>query len=177
MNETRYKEEIKERQTKLYIKENRFSLLTSRFNEKTWNENQKYRLKKEIGCIYCSPCPIANEIPLDSIMFILEMNNDKNRIEGIGMVRNKPYVNKYKVYEDGNYNRYVFTGKNYISREKMSNEEETIMKAFDILCFTGNRHMKRGQGLKKFPSRMLFNVRKKIDLVEFIKNMFKERIK
>ena len=35
MNETRYKEEIKERQTKLYIKENRFSLLTSRFNEKT----------------------------------------------------------------------------------------------------------------------------------------------
>ena len=70
----------------LYIKENRFSLLTSRFNEKTWNENQKYRLKKEIGCIYCSPCPIANEIPLDSIMFILEMNNDKNRIEGINLV-------------------------------------------------------------------------------------------
>ena len=104
------------------------------------------------------------------------MNNDKNKIEGIDM-RNKPYVNKYKVYEDGNYNRYVFTGKNYISREEMSKEEEAIMKAFDILCFTGNKHMKRGQGLKKFPSRMLFNIRKKIDLVEFIKNMFKERIK
>ena len=59
----------------------------------------------------------------------------------------------------------------------MNIEEETIMKVFDILCFKGNRHMKRGQGLKMFPSRMLFNVRKKIDLVEFIRNMFKKRIK
>ncbi len=177
MGENSYKEEIRERQTKLYVKENRYSLLTSRFNEKTWSENQKYRKNKNIGCIYCSPCPIANQIPFDSIMFILEMNNDKNKIEGIGMVRNKAYVNKYKVYEDGNYNRYVFTGKNYISREVMTIEEETIMKVFDILCFKGNRHMKRGQGLKMFPSRMLFNVRKKIDLVEFIRNMFKRRIK
>jgi hypothetical protein len=109
-------------------------------------------------------------------MFILEMNNDKNMIEGIGMVRNKAYVNKYNVYEDGNYNRYVFVGNNFIDRKMMNEKEELVMKAFDILCFKGNNHMKRGQGLKQFPTRLLFNASKKIDLVDFVKDMFKRRM-
>ena len=66
------------------------------------------------------------------------MNNDSNQIMGIGMVRNRPYVNKYKVYENGNFNRYVFTGKERIDRTEMTDAEEEIMQAFDILCFTGH---------------------------------------
>jgi phage gp16-like protein len=104
------------------------------------------------------------------------MNNDTNKIMGIGMVRNHPILNKFFVYENGNYNRYVYIGKNRISREDMSGEEEQIMQAFDILCFKGNRHMKRGQGLKSFPVDMLYRVSKKIDLVNFIGNMFKIRL-
>jgi hypothetical protein len=95
------------------------------------------------------------------------------------MVKNKPKINKYNVYENGNYNRYNFVGNYRIDREVMTEEEEIIMKVFDILCFKGNRHMKRGQGLTMFPVDMLYNMlyksNEKKDLVGFIRNMFKER--
>ena len=82
-----------------YKRQQRNHLLTSRFNDETWSENEAYRKKNNNrGCIYCAPDPISNEIPSETIMFILEMNNDRNQIMGIGMVRNRPYVNKYKVY-------------------------------------------------------------------------------
>jgi hypothetical protein len=104
------------------------------------------------------------------------MNNDTNKIMGIGMIRNHPVLNKFFVYDNGNYNRYVYIGKNRISRTDMSEEEEKVMQIFDILCFQGNRHMKRGQGLKSFPVDMLYRCSKKLDLVKFIGNMFKIRL-
>ena len=104
------------------------------------------------------------------------MNNDTNQIIGVGMVRNHPIVNKYTVYSNGNYNRYVFVGKTRIDRSEMDEEEERIMKVFDILCFTGNKHMKRGQGFRLFPIEMLYRCSKKLDLVQFICEMFKRRI-
>jgi hypothetical protein len=150
--------------------------MTSRFNNNTWEENTYFREKQsKIGCIYCSPNPVSMNIPHESILFILEMNNDKNHISGVGMVMNKPKINKYSVYENGNYNRYSFIGNYRIDRTEMTEEENTIMRVFDILCFTGNRHMKRGQGLTMFPVEMLYKCHKKLDLVEFIRNMFKSR--
>jgi hypothetical protein len=160
-----------------YKKQFRNFLLTSRFNDETWYENNAYRQKhKNFGCVYCSPELISRQIPQDAIMFILEMNNDTNEIMGIGMVKNRPIVSKYKVYSHGNYNRYVFVGKHRISRDEMDEQELLVMKVFDILCFTGNRHMKRGQGLKSFPVDMLYRCSKKFDLVQFIVEMFKKRI-
>ena len=53
------------------------------------------------------------------------------------------------VYQNSNYNRYVYV-KHRIDRCEMTKEENTIMQALDILCFTGNTHMKRGQGLDNF---------------------------
>jgi len=152
-------------------------LLTSRFNNNTWLENEQYRkTHPKLGCIYCSPDPVCQAIPQESIMFILEMNNDTNKIMGIGLVKNHAYINQYTVYDEGNYNRYVYIGKTRIDREEMSEQEEQIMKVFDILCFTGNRHMKRGQGLKSFPIDMLYRCSKRIDLVKFISEMFKTRL-
>jgi hypothetical protein len=58
----------------------------------------------------------------------------------------------------------------------MSEEEERIMKVFDILCFTGNKHMKRGQGLKAFPIDVLYKCKNTLDLVGFIAQMFKTRM-
>ena len=104
------------------------------------------------------------------------MNNETNSILGIGMVRNHPIFNKFHVYENGNYNRYVYAGKTRIDRNEMTAEEDLIMQVFDILCFRGNRHMKRGQGLKSFPPDMLYRCSKKLDLVKFINNMFKTRL-
>lgn len=164
-------------QLKDYKKQIRNFLLTSRFNNNTWNENEQYRnTNAAIGCIYCSPDQISCQIPIESILFILEMNNDTNSIMGIGMVRNHAIVNKHQVYSNGNYNRYVYVGKNRIDREDMTDDEETIMQVFDILCFKGNRHMKRGQGLKSFPVDMLYRCSKRLDLIQFVSEMFKSRL-
>ena len=160
-----------------YKKELNQFLLTTRFNNETWEENNKFRsINKKIGCIYCSPEPIIKNIPIDSVIFILEMNNETNKIMGLGMIRNHPYVNKYQVYTNRNYNRYVYIGKNRIDRLEMSEKEEEIMKFFDIICFTGNKHMKRGQGLKSFPIDILYKCKKELDLVKFISDMFYKRL-
>jgi hypothetical protein len=106
---------------------------------------------------------------------MLEMNNDKNIIMGISMLRNHPFYNKFSIYENNNFNRYIYIGKYHILREEMTEEEKTIMCVFDILCFTGNTHLKRGANLKQFPLAMLYRCRKKMDLVQFIRNMFWKR--
>lgn len=152
-------------------------ILTSRFNLETWEENKMYRKKKNIKCIYCAPDPISLKIPLETELYVLEMNNTENRIMGIGLIKNHPIVSKYRVYNTFNYNRYVYVGKTRIDRSEMDDYEEQIMRAFDILCFTGNKHMKRGQGLKCFPIEMIYKILKCIDLIDFIKTMFKKRIK
>jgi len=162
-----------------YKQQLRRFLLTSRFNNETFQENINFRAKNpNVGCVYCAPDPVSQQIPMDTVLFILEMNNDTNRVIGIGMVRNHPISNSsYKsVYKNGNYNRYVYVGRYRIDRSEMSEQEERIMKVFDILCFTGNRHMKRGQGLKSFPLDMLYRCNKTLDLVNFISEMFKKKI-
>jgi hypothetical protein len=168
-------EQIKRNQLVEYKKQQRYFLLTSRFNNHTKKENEDYRRLHHInGSIYCSPGKISVDIPNDANAFILEMNNDTNKIMAVGWIKNHPLIGKYYVYEENNYNRYVYRGKR-IARDEMTQKEEMIMKVFDILCFTGNRHMKRGQGLTSFPIELLYKYREKLDLVEFIKNMFKKR--
>ena len=153
-------------------------IMTSRFNTRTLEENDMYRrAHPAIKCVYCSPDPISVQIKPDAIMFILEMNNDTDKITGIGLVRNHPTIGRHFVYENGNYNRYVYTGNYRIDRSEMTAEENRIISLFDILCFTGNKHMKRGQGLKAFPTDMLYRMLPILDLVKFISQMFKDRMK
>jgi len=152
-------------------------LMTTRFNDFTWGENDNFRrANRNIGCIYPTPQLNNSKIVPDSILFILEMNNDENRIMGIGMVRNHAIVKKYRVYSDDNYNRYTYIGKARIDRSEMTEKEECIMRVFDVLCFTGTRHMKRLQGIKAFPVDMLYKCSKIMDLLDFIAKMFKERL-
>ena len=155
----------------------RNQLLTSRFTTSTWNENINYRKRyPDVGCVYCSPGPITKIITVDANIFMLEMNNDTNQILGVGLIQNKPTIGKLNVYDRGNYNRYTFIGKMRIDRQDMNEEEVLVMNIFDILCFRGNKHMKRGQGLTSFPTELLYMLSKKIDLLKYIGNMFKRRI-
>lgn len=151
-------------------------IVTSRFNDRTWGENQVFRRQHpKFGCIYCAPTTITSMVPVDTPIFVLEMNNDTNRIMGVGMVKNHPYMNAFAVYENGNYNRYQYVGRTRIDRADMTLDEETIMRVFDILCFTGNKHQKRGHGLKLFPLDMLYRCMKLRDLVGFLRQMFQVR--
>ena len=170
-------ERLRRKQLRNFQKSLRNQLLTSRFTTATWNENELYRKShNNVGCIYCSPDPISKSIMIDSNLFILEMNNDTNKIMGIGLVRNHHVNGKLTVYTKGNYNRYAFIGRNRVCRTEMTEEEDLVMQIFDILCFRGNTHMKRGQGLKRFPTELLYTLSKKLDLIKYIGNMFKSRL-
>jgi len=160
-----------------YCNSIRTPIVTTRFNNESWNENDKYRLNyPNIGCVYATPEMNSDRIGPDCILFVLEMNNEINRIMGVGMVRNHVIIKKHRVYSNENYNRYAYVGKHRIDRNEMNEEEEMIMRVFDILCFKGSRHMKRLQGIKAFPMDMLYRCKGIMDLVEFIRKMFKSRL-
>jgi hypothetical protein len=155
-------------------------IVTTRFNDITYHENAMYRTKNtKTKCIYCAPEPVTTKIPYDSILFVIEMNNDINKVMGIGIVRNHPRVNKYSIYENKSYGRYTYVGTGRIDRCEMENDEEELMELLDLLCFKGNRHMKRGQGLRSFPIGILYELQEEdsIDVHELIGQMFKKRMK
>ena len=151
-------------------------ILTSRFNNNTAQQNREYRERTNTGCVYCSPTQVSQTVPVDAITFVLEMNNETNQIMGIGLIKNHPIVGKYSVYREHNYNRYVFIGKTRIDRSQMNEQEEAIMKALDTLCFKGMSNIKRANGLKQFPVAMQYKMLGIINLVDFISNMFKQRL-
>lgn len=160
-----------------YRNEMKHYLVTTRFNNATWHENTTYRAKHPtLGCVYPTPTENSSQIRPDAIMFVLEMNNETNRIMGIGMVKNHTIIKKHRVYSNENYNRYAYVGAHRIDRADMTEEEEAVMCVFDVLCFTGARHMKRLQGIKAFPIDMLYKCSQVMDLVVYVRNMFKSRI-
>jgi hypothetical protein len=162
--------EIKE-----FAKNMRKFIVATKFTEATFQENKNYRKQKNIQCIYSSPVEVSKKIPIDALLFVLEMNNDKNEIEGIGLVKNHPIVNKHRIYSSHNYNRYTYIGKHYISREDMMPEEIDIIRALEHFCFKTKAHIKRCNGLKQFPTEILYRLSKVKDIIEFIANMYKKR--
>ena len=93
-----------------YKKSLKQNIMTSRFNNFTYNENKAYREKILISTAYCTPFPITLDIPQDNILYILEMNNDTNQIMGIGMIRNKTSKYAKSVYTHGNYKNKIYIG-------------------------------------------------------------------
>lgn len=174
--EEKLKRKEENRTLRQYKERQRAFLMTSRFNNKTIEENKRFRETSwNQGCVYCTPDPVSQTIPLQSKLFVLEMNNDTNRIVGVGLCFNKSFSEKYAVYQENNFNRYNYIGKYRIEREDLNAEEEAVFKALDILCFTGNYHMKRGQGLKLFPLKLLLNCEKVLNLTEYVEKMFSTR--
>lgn len=121
--------------------------MTTRFNNETWIENCRWRENNNFeGCIYNSPVYIKDNIPLQIPLFVIEMNNETNKIEGIGKITNYVYTDrKYKVYSDFNYNRYTYHGKIRINRDKIQNIEK--LEKLEKRLFKGKGHLKRGQGI------------------------------
>lgn len=163
-----------------FCNERKNYIVTTRFNNKTFQENACYRRKSDkYKCIYCAPEPITQKIPYDSVLFVIEMNNELNKIMGVGLVRNHPRVNKFSIYENKGYCRYTYVGSTRIDRTDMDEDEEEIMELLDLFCFKGNKHMKRGQGIRSFPVEILFELQHEdsIDIHKLISEMFKKRFK
>ena len=130
---------------------------TTRFNSGTWQENKQWReTNNHNGCIYGTPMRLNEKIYIGDIVFILEMNNDKNKIEGIGLIKNHFYNDrKYNIYSDKNYNRFVYKGSFRISREKLVELCGNFIDTLETILFKGKTHLKRGQGITSISQKKI----------------------
>ena len=134
------------------------TLLSSRFSNDTWKENERYRTKHNtIGCIYGCPLRISSKaLHINASAYVLEMNNTTNRIEGVGVIRN--YANFDQppwIYNENNYNRYIYAGKYRMDRDELIRYNMDLVDAIEAICFKGKTHLKRGAGLTVVPKKLL----------------------
>ena len=114
-------------------------LACTRFNNKTWQEYQQWitthqqtyeqMYQRPLKCIYGTPREISHKkIPLHAKILVIEMNNDENKIEGIGEIVNQTASEVYrpnplpfrKIFSDRNYTRYIYIGNShYATREEL----------------------------------------------------------
>lgn len=151
-----------------------FTIVTGRYNNETWNATQQYREKKGLKCIYAPPCKLSPTIDLNSVVFVIEMNNEINEIMGIGLIKNKLITDKvYKVQKDTNCNRYIYIGEYHISREILEDYNAEFVYVLDQILFKGYTHSKRGSGLTKIPEKVLkLEVCEDIDIKKEIRKIF-----
>jgi hypothetical protein len=86
------------------------------------------------------------------------MNNDENRIEGIGLISNNiVFDKKHRIYDDSNYNRFIYRGDHWMSREKMLEIDPEIVSIFDKILFKGKSHLKRQSGITIVTEKLVLN--------------------
>ena len=132
-------------------------IATSRFNSETWEQNCAYRQKSQHkGCVYGAPLQISSKVSPQQLVFVVEMNNSTNKIEGIGLIRNIYHTDKYyKVYPNGNYNRYVYKSDYRVDRDLLERDNSQLVHNLEYILFREKTHMKRGSGLTLIPEKLL----------------------
>lgn len=125
---------------------------TTRFTNFRYEYITLWKMKnKWKGCVY----PVKNKIKeciADNIdIYVIEMNNDENKIIGVGKINN--IIKKRKKVYDGNElernNQYLYKSKYFISREDILKKEENkeLIKYLETLLFTGYNHVKQLKGI------------------------------
>jgi len=150
-----------------------FTLVSTRFNSETFQENLHYREKKGINCIYCSPQPMSPKIGAESLVVVVEMNNSTNQIEGIGLIKNHVETKSYYVYDTRNFNRYIFKSDYRISRDELVRNHEKMVERLDQVLFKGKTHLKRGSGFTTIPEKLV--KWEDINIKQWIQTVFMEK--
>jgi hypothetical protein len=138
-----------------------FGVLLSRFTNKTYEENKRWKENNNVKCIYGSSLPISPNLPTIEY-FVIEMNIETNKIMGIGLIE-KLIAPKANIYSNPYFNRYLYKGKYHVPIEMIKNKD--IIDELEKLLFYGRTHFKRG-GTTMFPKKLL----KKI-YMEWLKNL------
>ena len=128
----------------------------TRFTDATLEENFRYRETRNIPCIYGSPIPNNEKYSGSSRFFVVEMNNTTNQIIGIGVIYNKPQKDRVYIVHDMsvsvcNYNRYIFRGEQWISRDEVPKD---LVELFEQILFKGKSHLKRIRGISVVTNKL-----------------------
>jgi hypothetical protein len=125
-----------------------FHIATTRFNNATFAENMAYRKKVLEPVLYGTSIRIYTKYSIGCTMFVFEMNNEENKIEGIGVIKNQVFHDKkYKIYSDSDYNRFIYRGSYWLSREQLLQIDPELIEIFDKMLFKGKSHLKRQSGI------------------------------
>lgn len=133
-----------------------FLVGTVRFNNKTYLENYCWKeRKKHKGCAYGLNKPLCKKIPNGKYIYIIEMNNDINKIMGIGKIKNElVHSNRSRMYKEEGRNQIIYKSNDFISRNDMINniqKARIVIKFLENILFYGSKHFKRGQGCVILP--------------------------
>lgn len=135
-----------------------FYIASTRFNNDTYSENISYRKKSSIPVIYGTSIRIQDKYDVGTLMFVVEMNNEENRIEGIGLIRNTlVYDKKHVIYSNSDYNRYLYKGDYWISRNTILEKDAEIAEICDTVLFKGKSHLKRVSGISVLTAQLFTN--------------------
>jgi hypothetical protein len=151
-----------------------FHIASTRFNNNTLAQNMAYRLKSCEPALYGTGFQINAKYPAGIILFVVEMNNDENRIEGIGLISNNiVFDKKHKIYVDSNYNRFIYRGDYWLSREKILEIDPEIVAIFDKILFKGKSHLKRQSGITIVTEKLVLNWKFDLEVLKRqVKGMF-----
>lgn len=146
-------------------------LCTTRFNNKTYDENKAGRKLLKTECYYANPSTIKNI--KQRMMYVLELNVEENKIMGIGRVSNVLNGDVYKIYEDESYNKRYFSGAYRVNLEDLTEKEKEFVTAMEEICFRGRGHLKRGHRMLSFPKRIIGQcLEHGLDIVSVINKIF-----
>tara|TARA_B100000902_G_C27265553_1_gene893308 strand:+ start:832 stop:1374 length:543 start_codon:yes stop_codon:yes gene_type:complete len=152
-------------------------IFVTRFDNKTISENKIWiSNNNEIGCIYGTPIKLSEKLLPESQIIVIEMNNSSNSIEGIGIIKNKLVLHdkkKYKIYQENNYNRFIYKSNMRIDKTSFNNYEKIIINNLEKLLFKSHNHCKRGQGIQHIPKHI--NENKDFNYKRFLYNMYYNR--
>lgn len=154
-----------------------FYLACTRFNSSTWIQNMDYKNKHDItGVIYGVPIQIYNKYPLNALLFIIEMNNEINQIIGISLIRNKIITDKkYFIYEYGEYNRFIYKGDHWISRDDILRKHPEIVEILENILFKKKSNVKRQSGISIITPKLLFHWKDNLNYTEkYLKDSIKQ---
>jgi hypothetical protein len=149
-------------------------IASTRFSSSTFDEKETWKRVNQITYpIYSSPIPMGGTIHPEDLVVVFEMNNTTNRIEGVGLVRNRHTPRVIRLYTCPRYNRYTYAGLHRISISEMTRSELAFIWILEQLMFYGKGHMKRGQGITAFPRTWMTN--RTISFIDCAKQMFLDR--
>jgi len=152
-----------------------FTVCITRYNNQTWAERTAWLdANPDYACIYKAPVAIKPNIPYEAPLFVIEMNNDTNRIMGVGRIVNEIRADRpYRVYADQNYNRYTYLGRHRVDRSVImrSRADARVIETLERMLFYGGRHAKRGQGIDLLPVRIRKN-KPGFNFTQFIASLF-----
>jgi hypothetical protein len=127
----------------------------TRFTNETYADNMAYRQKYQVPVIYGSSLKIRATYPYECLIFVAEMNNQTNRIEGIGLIKNRlVFDGKRNIYKNQEYNSYIYKGKYWLSRADLDRYDPDICAVFDNVLFKKKTHMKCRIGISVLSDKL-----------------------